>query len=64
MILRCYLNVSAILRRHTKSCFLCFFPLYFSFLIHRNFYLLVYDIYSEEMEAEVLGEKKRGDFEI
>ena len=25
MILRCYPNVSAILRRHTKSCLLCFF---------------------------------------
>ena len=25
MILRCYLNVSAILRRHIKSCLLCFF---------------------------------------
>ena len=25
MILRCYSNVSAILRRHTKSCLLCFF---------------------------------------
>ena len=43
MILRCYPNVTDILRRHTKSCFLWFFnnPLYFLLLIHRIFYLLV-----------------------
>ena len=37
MILRCYPNVSAILRRHTKSCLLCFFnnPYISPFLIHR-----------------------------
>ena len=30
MILRCYPNVSAILRRHTKSCLLCFFKQLFN----------------------------------
>ena len=40
MILRCYPNVSAILRRHTKSCLLCFFN-NLPFLIHRIFNLLV-----------------------
>ena len=39
MILRCYPNVSAILRRHTKSCLLCFFnnPYISPFFNSQNF---------------------------
>ena len=50
MILRCYPNVTAILRRHTKSCLLCFFnnpyissfqfPEFFIYLSLLFFYML------------------------
>ena len=53
MILRCYSNVSAILRRHTKSCLPCFPYIYFPLLIHRIFYLLY-------MLCSIAPPKKKG----
>ena len=63
MILRCYPNVSAILRRHTKSCLLCFFnnpyisPFKFTeFLIYLS--LLIF--YSHALQAGALLRPKNG----
>ena len=52
MILRCYPNVSATLRRHIKSCLLCFFnnPYIFPLFIHRIFITCNY-IYVDNTSA-------------
>ena len=66
IILRCYPNVSAILRRHTKSCLLCFFNDPYISPFSQIFFLLVsalfymFAVLEESIQAGALLRPKNG----